>query len=324
MRRTGLYGLSVDRHSSVTESSLGKSKNARQRLVPALDHLPLTALVPSARWLRPLGMRLSADRKWLEWDGYGDEIRVNQAQENVLAGFVGLAGATPDAVLRFAESWGPLGICAHDKPFTHIPARLARELDDEDFAPCRLRRRGLKGPFREPVERWHHYSAQAAAVHHAAARLLTGNFVEAHIWETLRDLIQGHWVPSDVRGVPGAATNADRLHTQQLVLTFAVQRWLNLGDVRILASWGDNGGAVDFGRDSLFGALALQLALTATRHGGFFRCSHCGDAYIPERRPREGEEHYCRDCRDSNVPGRRRMEKLRQRRALEQQQPPEG
>jgi hypothetical protein len=310
-------------------------KRRTSRLVPSLDELPLTALVPSARWRRARGIRLSHDRQWLEWTRYGEEVRVNESQEGLLTGFLRLADAEPEAILAFAEVWGPLGICRHNKPSTHVPGRLVLELEGEDFQPCEPMRRGLGGAFREPIERWRHYALQAGAIHHAAACLLKGKHVEAERWEPLRDLIPGRWIPTDE--LPGAASTVDvgSVHVEEvqlrrpedrernlfdrerLVLTLAVQRWLDLGDVHLTASWGDGAGAVDLGRDSLFGALGLQLALTTTKHGGFFLCSYCGQPYVPERRPREGEEHFCGDCVEGNVPGRLRTERWRAGRGRE-------
>lgn len=46
---------------------------------------------------------------------------------------------------------------------------------------------------------------------------------------------------------------------------------------------------------SLFGALLVKL-LSAISGSGFSSCSECGDVYVPKRKPRAGEAHYCSKC----------------------------
>lgn len=46
----------------------------------------------------------------------------------------------------------------------------------------------------------------------------------------------------------------------------------------------------------VFGALAVQLFLAATKTEGFAMCSACGLPYFPSRRPRRGQRNYCARC----------------------------
>lgn len=301
-----------------------------------LDGVPLTSPAEKSGWGKPTKIELSDDERWLIWGGESKEAGVGPAQENLLADFLSLSEASPHAVLKFSRRWGVLGICRHGKPSTHLPRRQWSELEEVGVRPCGpMRTRGLAGARREPVARWHHFAAQARSIHAAAGALLSGRRVADSGWQVMKEVFPAGWVLPDQEAaqaaalhehpLPVAAGHVDREvqpvsrqrrmedanEKERRLLTFAVQRWLDWGDVRPVVRWNGPGGTLTFGGSSLFGALALQLALTTTKVGGFFLCSACRRAYVPERRPR-GERHFCAECHDAGVPGRLRAQRWRQ------------
>jgi hypothetical protein len=76
-------------------------------------------------------------------------------------------------------------------------------------------------------------------------------------------------------------------------IAMACERWLALGDVRVLPATAGTHQTVRFGSNSLFGSLALQLWLAVSRGDGFAICHHCGISYPPSQRPRAGDRAFC-------------------------------
>ena len=68
--------------------------------------------------------------------------------------------------------------------------------------------------------------------------------------------------------------------------------WLRLGGLTPRVEL-DGHNRFEF-QSGLFGALALQLVLNATKTGNYAFCDHCHSPYSPDRSPREGQGHYCR------------------------------
>jgi hypothetical protein len=88
----------------------------------------------------------------------------------------------------------------------------------------------------------------------------------------------------------------------KLLVALKLQDWLQLGRVEITPYWGEEKPTIKFGNRRLFGALALQLSFVVSRSEGFELCSFCGEAYLPTRRPRPEQRHYCESCRDRGRP----------------------
>lgn len=109
--------------------------------------------------------------------------------------------------------------------------------------------------------------------------------------------LDGFEVPDELRHL---FTTERSLEVYRRLLASAVDAWLELGGVGPAIDWtDDNRAQIHLGGDSLFGALALQLALAISRRDGLAICDECSSAFIPNRRRPIGGPCYCarRECR---------------------------
>ena len=220
--------------------------------------------------------------------------------------FVHLADAPAEHILRYAQRWGVLFLCEqHRLPTSHNPRPLYTAVSGQ-VTWC-VPPRGANGTYWEFLEDWRHFARQARALLSIAVRLYQEHTGAAADWGTVYERMAQ-------TGPPGQGD----LAAERFALTLCVNEWLILGDVRPQFSWIDRHNTVPkitFGGGGLFGALAVQLALAISQTDGLVLCSACGAPYVPERRPRSDERHYCVACRDAGRPARDAARDYRGRRA---------
>lgn len=291
-----------------------------------LGELPTETPVQSTKWRKPANARVEevGGEKWICWSGGNVDIRHGAAQEGLLLTFIRLADAEPKGFASYASKWGPLGLCHHDLPSTHVPRQSSEDLKTIDAEPCwPLKYLDDEGPpVRERVETWRKFASQASATHEAANLIRHGERVPDSLWERVRDLIPKSYAITDADFVEAAIVRAQSSidEYERFLLELVIRRWLRIGDVGVHVHWDDRTLKVRYGGTGLAGALALQLALTTTSTGAFYTCFNCNTSYIPEyRRPREGENNYCEDCRAAGAKNRSRA--YRQRRKAEREKP---
>jgi len=246
-------------------------------------------------WMVPSSVAADSGGELLTFN-WKDGGHIRQPKSGMLERFIRLVDSrTVDPFVRYARSWGPLGLCsAHDLPYQHHPLpRVARlvgaggpqaaeyRVEPGLFVMCEPAvdwDRSDSGASRnsEPISAWRGYAHQAQAIVQLAAALHTDSGVGAsEWWEAL-----GHPNPSDV----GQGRRR---------LAGLVGRWLHDADIAPQLNWpAHSGPMVTLGAMSLFGALAVQL-LTAVARSGWALCSSCGAAYSPIRAPRIGQRNYC-------------------------------
>lgn len=223
--------------------------------------------------------------------------------------------------LRFAQDFGPIWLCdQHNLPSSHIPHRNLGELlrlhDLDDVRPCSPLRDLATGLYTEPVSGWMNLSRQCAAMltiadqlrkerialHGPGRNTRSRTYLEDEPWSSIADLIGRDLataVPQVWVGKRDTIGHRATLAEQRLHIGIAVDRWMQLGDVRTKFLWNGAQPRIEFGTDNLFGALAMELGLMVARSGGFATCSGCRLPYTPSRRPREDQENYCQVCGDA-------------------------
>jgi len=93
----------------------------------------------------------------------------------------------------------------------------------------------------------------------------------------------------------------------RLLVSTAVEWWLDIGNVRPLFLWADGAPRIEF-YGGTWGALGLQLSRAVAQGGAVCVCSGCGSAYVRSgRAPQSGRSNYCPGC------GPRVANRLRQR-----------
>lgn len=236
----------------------------------------------------------------LYWRYTPPRFLFERPRAGMLDGFTRLWQAPNAQILRFARRWGALHICAHNLPTSHakcMPLRCTRE---SGFW------------FWEPIETWRFYSRQT----HALARL--GSALHR---DQLGADVDWQRFYQDVPDLPGEAPwwrrdLDDSLEVEKSSLKRQVDDWLEIGRVRARIAWWGATSRLDMGGNSLFGAIALQLALALSSTDGLAICSSCQAPYTPSRRPSSGTQQYCPDCRRRKVPGRDAVRAYRRRRQL--------
>jgi hypothetical protein len=169
-------------------------------------------------------------------------------------------------ILKYASTWGVLGLCWHWQPFTH----------SRNCLPAGV----------EPVERWRQIAMQFRAIHDAAQSLRFSS--AAPSFEVCSALIGPHTERAH------AACSA---RSVRLFVSLRVGQWLEAANVRPVIIWDDVKPRLEYGSwafpraGALPGALALQLAFAVADRDDLYECSNCGDDYKPKRRI--SPPHYC-------------------------------
>ncbi len=213
---------------------------------------------------------------------YSPERHEVMPAPGVLQEFLRLCGQPesqrPLKVVAFARRWGVLGLCEHDLPHTHEPGCYPRGW--WDYPDRQLW---------EPISTWLHLSRAAFAILNIAHKLhqeppAVGNPTD--------------WAAIFARSGRNAPWWQQRPDVERIILGRVINEWLSLGNVRPSFEWhvSDRTPSVKLAGPGLFGVIATQITYAAAAADAMALCSQCGRAYVPKRRPREGERHYCPDC----------------------------
>jgi len=198
---------------------------------------------------------------------------------------------TDDAIVKFARRYGPL----------QAPRRLDRRSGDH-------RLHGTEPHPSERISEWRRYQQLFSRLLGVAANLRDGRRVSSDALTHIADIVNANALPAEVverwerlgdREARDAAAAVLLSWTQTFV------RWSGLVPALVF-DWSDSRSRFDlvfqdsvanrsWGGMALFGALVIQL-LSAIAGTGFAVCSACGAAYVPSRRPRQNQRHYCSDC----------------------------
>jgi hypothetical protein len=244
-----------------------------------------------------------------------------KATPQILDRFVHLWRGNPEAILKFARSWGVLAPDSHGRPGV------------------------LAGPpeRREPLALWRYFSHRANAALNIAAALNQGRVGTLEDWGCLKGLREhsGDFC-EEVSQYTGffspAIWNIDypfdspAFKTRKLVRKIEHERsfiageanlWLRLGRVGFTV-WPADDARFQINVDCgfcLLGAIAFQLALTLCSAESFFTCSGCGRPYLRRKKlPKPGESNFCESCAQSGVAlrnaDRRRRKRIQESRQL--------
>jgi len=215
--------------------------------------------------------------------------RMTRAGRGMLEGFARLADdETGDRIAAYARRWGFLDLCEHGLPASHNPQprRLPLPQPWTFCSPTWLE----DG---EPLDGWRYWAGQARAVLDVHVRHTAGEPGADEDWRLLYA-----WSTYEAPWWEERSAKSERWRLRGIV-----NDWTVLGNVR---PW-----LVDYepwlvvGGGTLFGALAVQLALLVSGSDGVYRCSACGSPFVPEgRRPAAGRRRYCASCRERRRPGR--------------------
>ncbi len=270
-----------------------------------------------SQWRTGERVELSRDGARIIWRRPFDIVQSWDLDErDAFNDFVALDGEPleTDKLLRFARRYGPLLLCEHGLPRTHLKVRSA-----ETSSESLLLSHGVQQAFRrvqiiEEVAAWRPYVRQATTVLQIAGLLHKGTTAPTELWAPLRPLLPA---VTDSSGQPIMETDQP-LDVQRRALALAVQTWLDWGDVGVTytlaatAKASSTAGRVRVGANTLFGSLALSLALAVARAPGMVQCAGCGEDFSPVR-PRDPARLAW--CGKEECHNRKKMYEARRRRA---------
>lgn len=285
--------------------------------------MTLDPAVEMTAWWVPREVRVDGDGLW--WRGRGRECTIGSNQANLLGQFTRLANAPDEQLRTFAEKWGVLGLCGHGYPATHAATVETAHFDDRVMPlhvctePDPVSHAGWQ---HEPLDRWRLFARQAESMLNIAMALRLRRDPDTELWEPLKELfpiepiIAGRDVlaPKERRRLvpPGEVPRYGVIGEIRLTiratagssLAQVVERWLELGGVRVRYGWSTDRGHLSFGGSSLFGALSTLLAVGVSG-ATLLLCDECHLPYAPvKRRPPAGKRHFCPECRDNGAPQR--------------------
>ncbi len=293
----------------------------------------------------PSGVALDKGRiVWSEASvpGTVDAISTIYASGRLLLDFTRLYEGPDADIETFARRYGPLRLCAHHEPHTHLlggplawsegvasseqpgvglPCPLLSvqnpDLDLADATWVALKQGrassdellARRSPvFWEAIGDWRHWSQTLSFVLSLAEKLRNGQRGYLGTW---------HWL-----GVGGK--NPPSVEDGRAELSYRVNSWLEAALVRPWVRWrfGRSPGIVFGGGitnlesgGELFGRLAWDVTTALGRTDQrLVTCSGCGNPYTPLRLPGATGHHYCPSCRRSGVPERERKRRQRDRR----------
>lgn len=228
-------------------------------------------------------------------------LRYKPTGKGLLEDFVKLGDVSAEAIRDYARRWGVLEICKHGYPRSHNSATWPRSwalpasCEPLEFHYGQTKSGGHYEKGWEPIERWWHFAQQARAILNIAAKL---NSQSTHVSEGWTLLYQEY---EEEFHKPLRPENSEDIRR---LLSFAVNDWLQLGGVRPQFVWKEPAPKLEVGGPTLFGHLAVQLALVVSRTEAMVFCSRCGIPYLPSRQPNRNRRNFCDTCRDNKIPER--------------------
>ncbi len=244
--------------------------------------------------------------RW-RWSGVLTEDEMVAPHGRLLLRFASLADSPPEAYLEFAQRWGPLRLCGHGLPGTHVPSRWV------DVVP------GLPGcgaldllaPV-ESVEVWRSYAIQAASIIMITAQLRTSVPTEKPLWTPMRRLEHDEPLEAAIYWEEDYSDldRTDRPTRQEVVVSQreGLAHWINwwLALSGAAPRFDPERGLVTLATGGLFAALAYKLATLFNADNYIICCAVCGEFDDRDRKPQAGRRTYCSDP-DCSERGRRRM-----------------
>jgi hypothetical protein len=214
------------------------------------------------------------------------------AKPAALHDFIKLNPNNNDAICRFAQKWGTMGVCEkHGLPFSHAVTGQSTPL----CYPRKVNRNGI--PFyAEPLAFWRHCILKATALLRLGAEVREGRKGRRADWWIIEPTT-GSW------DTAGWATKHpepwQHLPTARSLFASKIQAWLDVGGVRPRFSWDprQRRWAIHHTTPNdvlwpLFGWLGIRLMIEVSG-GRVTVCPYCQTEYFPQRLPGRDQDHCC-------------------------------
>ncbi len=276
------------------------------------DHFPMR---PSGR----LTALIDADSDWISWSRAWERRKYLPipTYDDVLPRFAALATGSLKKIRRFAEDFGPLGICGdHGMPVRHHPGCLTPVIEapprpapgDELQAQHYLDNVIIK----EYRRSWLVWARIVRTMLELKRAVRAGEPGDSADWKRVLARPPG---PGDnlfdylavatntllqvARPVPFVSHNGAGVLTMQFASAIAIEARRPLDVARLKTHSVLDG--------SLFTAIMTALATDVASGQPLVKCSNpdCAQPYIPERAISEGRRHFCGKCRQGGKVSRK-------------------
>lgn len=239
-------------------------------------------------WKTPVSVEL--DQGNVRWSRRGETRSVNPPRD-LLDRFIRLDSASDQAILRFAENYGVVAVCAdHGDPLSnrrHAVGQVARTTSCDVL--------GGAEPY-VPTGWYRAFARWARSILNLAERIHNENPGNSTDWDFV---YPGY---SEVRETgfgrnfkPVDLSQHDLFQEDREVLAQLLDWWLTEVDTRVRFhwDWSDPRPQVNLNAGSLPGAIVTSLVFAVGRSGGLAVCTSCGIVYSPDRQPAKGRRNYC-------------------------------
>lgn len=209
---------------------------------------------------------------------YSSVMKQRSPEPGILGRFTGLAEESPERFLAFAREWGVLGIFDGFPPYPQ----------------------NSSGVLQENLATWRSYAREARSLLNVALRLQRGETGNERDWSIANQ--EGYRpgsLDAEERAWEEYAMNQQgQIVWEKKLLSRRVSRWLRKAAIRPVLVWHPEQRKphINIGAAGTFGLLAFELALGVAGSTGLVTCTACGNAYVPRRKPRIDERHYCPTC----------------------------
>lgn len=210
-------------------------------------------------------------------------LRRVQPGPMMLEGMARLCMASDEEIRQYALSWGPLYTCEHGFPQPHHADCQPPQWDEPKV--------WSSGEYADPLACWRELSSVCRILLTTCDSLQRD---KAYAIPEADSALLEKWFTF-------APRLGDDIARQRRELAMAVAEWQYCARVHLRPVWTDERPDVRLGGHGLYAALGAQVLMVLAAKDGFAICV-CGTPYIPKRRPREDEDHYCDGCREAGRP----------------------
>lgn len=199
--------------------------------------------------------------------------------------FMQIAKAEGNEIRQFAQQWGVLNLCEHERPYTHSWRLLTRSSGRSACIPS----------LAEPLRIWRKLARKAADTLAAAIRLQNDEPASEEELSEARGLPS--WalkLNSDVRAPEGY--EMERKHERADHILRVLEEWLSWSSLRLLPRYNGAVFGLEFEHRNLFDLLTAQLIMAVAKAATLGLCAHCGRPFPLERRRKPGQRTFCPDA----------------------------
>lgn len=218
-------------------------------------------------------------------------------------------------IVDFARRFGPLYLCSHELPMTHLsPAAIRHIAADMPLSESRvddyLASTGfgddhvielVRGRWSEPVNGWRHWSEAAELMLQLIAAYHQKRQLEVSFWRRLDRWLSAHSLDIEYRFLRNDSGGDDQPTRSWLAvevgMTMLIEHWLEWAGMRVTVRLQGEAPTLELATGSLFGAVTAELVAAIVGWNDVEVCVNCQRPFRrdgpDQRRTQHGKNSYC-------------------------------